>query len=113
MKDFLLGILIWGAIIGGRQLLFSGNNDTQEITQSSFTESNYEDSDDEYIDDTEYERTDDYTVERSYDTYGDYDCSDFGSQDEAQEFFESEGGPDEDYHNLDRDGDGEVCETLL
>ncbi len=43
---------------------------------------------------------------------GDYDCSDFDTQEEAQDFFEDEGGPDEDYHNLDRDGDGEACEAL-
>jgi hypothetical protein len=49
---------------------------------------------------------------RSYAATGDMDCTDFSSQDEAQAFFEDEGGPDEDYHNLDRDGDGVVCETL-
>lgn len=40
----------------------------------------------------------------------DYDCSDFGSHSEAQEFFEREGGPDYDPHRLDRDGDGYACE---
>jgi len=59
-----------------------------------------------------FERTDDYNTERSQEEYGDYDCGDFDYQKEAQEFFESEGGPDEDYHNLDRDGDGYVCESL-
>jgi len=59
-----------------------------------------------------YERDDDYSTERSYQEYGDYDCSDFYSQYEAQEFFESEGGPYEDYHNLDKDGDGVACESL-
>ena len=59
-----------------------------------------------------YVRDDDYSQERSYESYGDYDCSDFSSQSEAQDFFESEGGPDSDYHNLDRDGDGYVCESL-
>jgi micrococcal nuclease len=42
----------------------------------------------------------------------DMDCSDFSDQSEAQEFFEENGGPDEDPHNLDRDGDGVACETL-
>lgn len=55
---------------------------------------------------------DDYSTERSYEEYGDYDCSDFSSQEEAQEFFESEGGSEYDYHNLDADGDGYVCEGL-
>lgn len=58
-----------------------------------------------------YERDDDYSTERSYES-GDYDCSDFYDQEEAQSFFEDEGGPDYDPHNLDRDGDGYVCETL-
>ena len=44
--------------------------------------------------------------------YGDYDCSDFPTQAEAQIFFEAEGGPLEDYHNLDRDSDGVACESL-
>lgn len=59
-----------------------------------------------------YSRDDDYSKERSYEEYGDMDCTDFDTQELAQEFFEEEGGPDEDYHNLDRDGDGVVCETL-
>lgn len=57
------------------------------------------------------ERTDDPRVERPPST-GDYDCSDFYSQEEAQEFFEEEGGPWDDPHNLDRDGDGVACESL-
>lgn len=56
-----------------------------------------------------YLQDDDYSTERSYAEYGDYDCSDFSSQWEAQEFFESEAG---DYHDLDRDGDGVACESL-
>lgn len=68
-----------------------------------------------FIDDydtPDYDRPDDPEVERDYSTTGDMDCSDFSSQEDAQDFFESEGGPSEDYHNLDRDGDGYVCETL-
>lgn len=59
-----------------------------------------------------YSRSDDYKTERSLGEYGDYDCGDFDTWSEAQDFFESEGGPDEDYHNLDRDGDGIACESL-
>ncbi|MDZ5472696.1 excalibur calcium-binding domain-containing protein [Bacillus sp. 31A1R] len=40
----------------------------------------------------------------------DYDCSDFDTQEEAQAFFEDEGGPDDDPHDLDRDGDGMSCD---
>ena len=49
----------------------------------------------------------------SYNTeYGDYDCSDFSTQAEAQAFFEAKGGPQKDYHNLDKDRDGVACESL-
>lgn len=42
----------------------------------------------------------------------DRDCSDFSTQPAAQRFFESEGGPRRDPHNLDGDGDGRACESL-
>ena len=56
----------------------------------------------------------DYSNTRSNLSNGtaDRDCPDFSSQEEAQEFFEEQGGPDEDFHNLDRDGDGIACESI-
>ncbi len=42
----------------------------------------------------------------------DLDCSDFDSWAQAQAFFEAEGGPAEDPHRLDRDGDGIACASL-
>ena len=57
-------------------------------------------------------RNDDPTTTRSFEEYGDRDCPDFATQQEAQDFFELEGGPAKDFHNLDRDGDGVVCESL-
>jgi len=56
--------------------------------------------------------SDDYSSERSYEEYGDYDCSDFSTQKEAQIFFIAEGGPSRDFHGLDRDKDGVACESL-
>lgn len=53
-----------------------------------------------------YEAYDDYTVERPY---PDLDCSDFGSQAEAQDVLEQDSS---DPYGLDRDGDGWACETL-
>jgi len=44
--------------------------------------------------------------------YNDYDCSDFSTHNEAQRFFELEGGPYKDHHGLDRDNDGIACESL-
>jgi hypothetical protein len=40
----------------------------------------------------------------------DMDCKDFGSQDEAQAYFEANGPGDPD--RLDRDNDGIACEAL-
>jgi hypothetical protein len=42
---------------------------------------------------------------------GDRDCSDFGSQGEAQRFFIANGGPASDPYKLDRDNDGIACES--
>ena len=41
-----------------------------------------------------------------------HNCSDFDTWSEAQDFFESEGGPASDPHRLDRDGDGVACQSL-
>lgn len=40
----------------------------------------------------------------------DRDCADFGGHNEAQAFYEAEGGPDTDGHRLDADRDGTACE---
>jgi len=42
----------------------------------------------------------------------DRDCSDFATQEEAQAFFLSQGGPENDPHHLDADNDGIACESL-
>lgn len=86
--------IIWVALLVGGGLFWFNSNKTTEPNTNSIR------------------RRDDPMVERSYGEYGDYDCSDFSTQSEAQDFFEDEGGPEEDYHNLDRDGDGEACESL-
>ncbi len=44
--------------------------------------------------------------------FNDKNCDDFSSQQEAQTFFNEQGGPTKDPHGLDRDGDGVVCESL-
>ncbi|MGR6904747.1 hypothetical protein [Lysinibacillus sp. BSL11] len=43
-------------------------------------------------------------------SYVDHDCSDFDTQKNAQLFFEANGGPYDDPHDLDRDGDGMACD---
>ena len=43
----------------------------------------------------------------------DYNCSDFGMQSEAQDYFDRAGGPDLDPHRLDTDGDGIACEEYF
>ena len=42
----------------------------------------------------------------------DFNCSDFTTWREAQDFYVAEGGPSEDPHQLDRDGDGTACQSL-
>ena len=44
--------------------------------------------------------------------FDDKNCSDFDNWEQAQRFYEENGGPDEDPHGLDRDGNGLACETL-
>lgn len=43
---------------------------------------------------------------------GDYNCSDFGTWEEAQKVFIRDGGPQDDPYNLDRNEDGVACESL-
>jgi hypothetical protein len=97
------GVLVFWLIVAGTAgFIWLSPDDTEPATENSvpsFQESNT------------FDRFDDPTQERSPQEYGDYDCTDFSSQYEAQDFFESEGGPHEDYHNLDRDGDGIACES--
>ena len=48
-----------------------------------------------------------------FDPFGpDRDCGDFGTWDQAEDFYEAAGGPDEDRHRLDRNRDGIACESL-
>lgn len=42
----------------------------------------------------------------------DWNCADFDTQAEAQHFYEEHGGPGSDPFRLDRDRDGEACESL-
>ena len=42
----------------------------------------------------------------------DRNCSDFDTWREAQDFYEAAGGPDQDPHRLDSNGDGIACESL-
>lgn len=44
--------------------------------------------------------------------FEDRNCSDFDGWQQAQEFFLSEGGPENDPHKLDRNSDGVACESL-
>ncbi|WP_419180497.1 excalibur calcium-binding domain-containing protein [Bacillus salipaludis] len=60
----------------------------------------------------EYQEEDTTTSDNPYTaTDIDHDCPDFDSQEDAQLFFEANGGPDEDPHDLDRDGDGMACDS--
>jgi len=96
MKKVITGIAIAGTALLGGWWFLSPSNENNLVTRE---------------DSSNYLRTDDPETTRDSST-GDYDCSDFSSQSEAQDFFEDEGGPENDYHNLDRDADGIACESL-
>jgi hypothetical protein len=88
LKNTLVGAGVVGALaLGGYSLMGSNNASSPES-------------------DTDYATT------RTNLSSGaaDRDCGDFSSHAEAQAFFESAGPGDP--HGLDRDGDGEACETL-
>jgi len=100
MKKATSVVLVGAAIAGGIWLFGSSDTPSQEDKANIINAYN-----------SGYERNDDPIITRPSYT-GDYDCSDFSSHSEAQDFFESEGGPSNDPHGLDRDGDGLACETL-
>ncbi len=56
-------------------------------------------------------RTKAKTVAKSVAKKG-FNCSDFTTQLQAQDFFVSNGGPGKDPHKLDGDKDGIACESL-
>lgn len=93
LKKVIYGLLGMALVGGGLVWLNSGSSSDSGVPSS-------------------YDRNDNPFTERSFSEHGDYDCSDFSTWRKAQDFFESEGGPDKDYHNLDRDGDGVACESL-
>ena len=51
------------------------------------------------------------TAQRVHQQLVDRDCSDFATQAAAQRFFLDHGGPNNDPHRLDADGDGIACES--
>ena len=52
------------------------------------------------------------TLATSAPPFEDRDCSDFDSWQQAQDFFLSEGGPEDDPHKMDGNSDGVACESL-
>jgi len=96
MKNTLIGAAIGAVVVAGGFMAFSGGSEDNSSNSSPYT------------------RTDNPLETRAFVSVGeeDKDCKDFRTQREAQSFFEANGGPSSDPHNLDRDGDGRVCETL-
>ena len=83
-KNILISIIIGGAIIVGGYIVFGSKKNSNSKTPSLGIEKINEDK----------------------------DCGDFRTQHEAQAFFEANGGPNRDPHNLDRDKDSHACESL-
>jgi hypothetical protein len=87
-----------------------------EDDYSYTADDNYEE---EYTDEEEYDEEDYYeeeveeviTSDNPYTaTNIDHDCPDFDTQEDAQLFYEANGGPVYDPHDLDRDNDGMACD---
>ena len=97
MKNAVIGAIAGAAIVAGGFMVFNGGDESNK--SSDFNP---------------FSRTDNPSETRAFVSVGedDKDCKDFRTQREAQSFFEANGGPASDAHNLDRDGDGRVCETL-
>jgi len=97
LKNGLVGAGVAGALILGGQAFLS-EDDASKVKNS--------------IDSSTYESDTDFSATRDNLSSGesDKDCGDFSTQAEAQDFYESQGPGDP--HGLDRDNDGEVCETL-
>ena len=95
LKNILVGIAIGGIAVAGGYMLFGYEKNPNSNRKP-------------------YIRSDNPTETRSFlnSAEEDKDCSDFRTQREAQSFFEANGGPSNDPHNLDRDGDGRACQSL-
>jgi len=96
-------LIVAGIAIGGA--LFSDDSQPSAQNQLDADSNSYLPPVNNFI------RNDDPQTTRSFES-GDYDCADFSTQSEAQDFFIENGGPYNDPHGLDRDGDGVVCESL-
>lgn len=94
LKNTLVGAGVVGALALGVYALMGGEDNSSTRSNSG------------------YEYDTDYSTTRTNLSSGaaDMDCGDFSTQAEAQDFMDSEGPGDP--HGLDRDGDGEACETL-
>ncbi|MEH7482605.1 excalibur calcium-binding domain-containing protein [Neobacillus drentensis] len=100
--------------------------DTQEEAQEYFEENGGPDYDPDDLDrdsdgvacewnnddysDEDYEEGETSSDTTYTNTNIDMNCTDFDTQEEAQEYFEENGGPDYDPDDLDRDGDGMACD---
>lgn len=99
MKQGLIGLGVVALLGVGAVSLFSSDSSTgSEPSGNPFSNS--------------YESDTDYSTTRTnlYSGAIDVDCSDFSTQAEAQDYMDSHGPGDP--NGLDRDGDGEACETL-
>ena len=93
MKNTLIGAAIGAAVVAGGFMIFSGDKSNSYAPSPSPKAANP------------------FDIGTSVSVGGDKDCADFKTQRDAQSFFEAN-DPANDPHRLDRDSDGEVCETL-
>ena len=97
MKNTLIGAGVASALLLGGYALFNSTGNSNSSPSDGINT-----------------RTDNPLETRAFLSTGgtDKDCTDFSTHAQAQAFFMANGGPSSDPHNLDRDGDGQACETL-
>ncbi len=90
----------------------SQSNDTKQIMllEAELASRGQESSGSEYIGRKTSSTVGKSRYGRSPTAIADRNCSDFASAGAAQKFFLASGGPTQDRHGLDRDGDGNACD---
>ncbi len=118
MKNGIISGAIILTAIGGATLLNSNNKIAYNggyAPDGSYCDYGYNTNTKECCNEDDYTceiRDKELSKEKSFSNYNDKNCDDFSSQAQAQTFFRDNGGPSNDPHGLDRDGDGVVCESL-
>ncbi|MFJ5761670.1 hypothetical protein ACIQAA_21665 [Neobacillus sp. NPDC093182] len=97
------------AVINGESVAIYSADDSY-VEEESYEEEEYYEEEESYEEEV-YNEDEEYYEENPYTaTDIDHDCPDFETGYDAQLFYEANGGPEYDPHDLDRDNDGMACD---